>query len=777
MFDQPGRIEESRMSIVGDIKNVIETLRALYSQVLAIAVEEVDIELSFIALGGERKLSSNLKIQSSVHKLSNRLGDSFRAVVLFQKCLEKHLQVSYQAILTGSLVDNAALAIEAQNCLDSTAPSRSGNHERFQLMPKDYDFGNIEHHLETHHSLSLNDVESIYPCSLMQENLYIGQKMGGPSLYQTTSVYQVPSSYDLDQIRCAWQHVVDRHQTLRTIYVESSDSSSSRLLDAVVLAKTAGKVVAGTSDERDRILTGESIKTPETGRSTCHQVTVFPDAGLEDGWRLLKLELNHITVDASSMVVVIEELGQALQGRLSLKNPPTGYGKYIEYLQSHTDENRALDYWIEYLDGVQPCYFPSLSDNGKHQVGSSELIDVPLSFDLPQIRQFCQDSNITVATAIQAAWAELLHIYTDEPDVCFGYLCSGRGLPIPGVTSIVGPMMNLMVCRVRDIGNKFLQELVGTIRDDFGAALANQTFSLRNVQRILGNSESKLFNTIVNTFYGPSKLIDDSDQLIKLISSHNASDLDIVVKALYTDVALRIRLAYSSTTLSPSMAKHVAHTFGAVLDRMVMTSEMSSCTISRFLTASPFDMQKMCSWNDQNLVLPDSHPVCVHDLIQSTARKHPTRPAIHAWDGGNMDYETFDKASSALAHAIIQRGIGVRKYIALCFEKSKWYSVALMGVLKSGNAFVPLDLSNPEQRMRKIMDQLRVANQKESLIICSPNLAERCALLAQHTIVLDHHMLHELLRIDFTGTVPPTTKLSDPAYVIYTVRKTTNCLY
>lgn len=763
------------MSIIGDNKDVIETLRALYSQVLAIAVEEVHMELPFIALGGEQKLSSNLKTQLIFQKLSNRLGDSFRAVVLFQKCLEKHLQVSYQAILSGSLVDNAALAIEARTCLDSTAASRSGNHEKFQLMPKDYDFGNIEHHLETHHSLSLDDVEAIYPCSLMQENMYIGQKMAGPSLYQTTSVYQVPSSYDLDQIRCAWQQVVDRHQTLRTIYVESSDSSSSRLLDAVVLAKKAGKVVAGTSDERDRILAGESINTPENGRSTCHQVTVFPDAGMEVGRRLIKVELSHITVDASSMVVVIEELGQALQGRLPLKSPPTGYGKYMEYLQSNTDENRALDYWIEYLDGVQPCYFPSLSDNGKHQIGSSELIDVPLSIDLAQIRRFCQTSNITVATAIQAAWAEVLHIYTNEPDVCFGYLCSGRGLPIPGVTNIVGPMMNLMVCRVRDIGNKFLQELVGTIRDDFGTALAHQSFSLRNVQRVLGNSESKLFNTIVNTFYGPSKLIDDSDQLIKLVSSHNASDLDIVVKALYTDAELRIRLAYSSTTLSPGMARHVSHTFGAVLDRMVMATEMSSCIISKFLTASPFDMQKMYCWNDRNLFSPDSHPACVHDLIQLPARKHPRRPAIHAWDG-NMDYETFDKASSAMAHAIIQRGIGVGKYIGLCFEKSKWYSVALLGVLKSGNAFVPLDLSNPDQRMRKIMDQLRAANEKESLIICSPNSAERCALLAQHTIVADHHMLHDFLPIDFTDTVPLKAKPSDPAYVIYTVCETTKSL-
>lgn len=683
------------------------------------------------------------------------------------------MQISYHAILSQPLGENAALANETQETLISVDSASGNRNEVFQLMPKDYDFAKIDEVLKKHQGLGVEDVEDIYPCSLMQENMYIGQKMGGASLYQTTSVYRVPSSYTLDRIRIAWQQVVNRHQTLRTVYVETSDSGSGRLLDAVVLAKIAGNVVAGTSDERDAILAGNSTYESKVGRGTCHQVTVFPETVLEADTRLLKLTLDHITVDATSMVVVVEELGQALQGLLTLKGPPTGYGKYIEYLQRHTDENRALDYWIEYLDGVRPCQFPALNENGNNHAGSSELIQVPLAISLPQLREFCHNSRITVATAVQAAWAQVLHTYTDEPDVCFGYLCSGRGLPIPGVTSVVGPMMNLMVCCIRDIENNLLQELLDRIRDDFNTALPYQCFSLRNVQRILGNSESKLFNTIVNTFYSPSRLADDSDQIIKHVSSHNASDLDIVVKALYTDVDFKVRLAYSSTALSASMAEHVAHTFGTILDRMVTTANGPSCKVSKMFTASPYDIQMISSWNEQTASPIDIQPICVHDLIQLTARKYPSQPAIHAWDG-HMDYETFDKASTLLAQWISRQSIGTNQSIPLCFEKSKWYSVALLAVMKSGNAFVPLDLSNPDQRMRKIIDQLGKTDQKESLIICSRNLAGRCASLARHTIVLDQELLQYLLSVDPTGVSLPTTKLSDPAYVIYTVSRLHN---
>lgn len=761
------------MSTTDDNNGIVDTLRTLYSQVLGIAIEEVDPDLSFIALGGNTRGPIAVETQCGDHHLNFQIGDSFRAVVLFQRCLEKHLQISYHAILSQPLVENAALANETQETFVSVDSASGDRHEIFRLMPKDYDFTKIDEYLKEHHGLSVEDMQDIYPCSLMQENMYIGQKMGGASLYQTTSVYRVSSSYTLDHIRSAWQQVVDRHQTLRTVYVETSDSNSGRLLDAVVLAKMAGNVVAGTSDERDAILAGSPINKRQVERGICHQVTVFPETTPEADMRLLKLTLDHITVDATSMVVVVEEFGQALQGLLSLKDPPTGYDKYIEYLQLHTDENRALDYWIEYLDGVRSCQFPALNENGENQAGSSELIDVPIVTSLAQVRQFCHNSRITVATAVQAAWAQVLQIYTDEPDVCFGYLCSGRGLPIPGVTSVVGPMMNLMVCCIRDIRNNLLKELVDKIRDDFNTALPHQCFSLRNVQRILGNSESKLFNTIVNTFYGPSRLADDSDQIIKHVSSHNASDLDIVVKALYTDVDLKIRLAYSSSTLSASMAKHVAHTFGAILDRMVAVADGTSCKVSKMVTASPYDTQMISSWNEQSNRPADIQPTCLHDMISLTARKYPTHPAIHAWDG-HMDYSTFDMASTALAQWITRQGIGTNNSIPLCFEKSKWYSVAVLAVMKSGNAFVPLDLSNPDQRMRKIIDQLGKADRNNSLIICSRKLAGRCALLAQQTIVLDEQLLQELLAMNLSDNSLPTTTLSDTAYVIYTVSELEN---
>lgn len=88
--------------------------------------------------------------------------------------------------MSRSLTENAALATEAMESLDKDANSAASlgrdKHKRFKLKPKDYDFKNIENVLQTYHGSGLECVEHIYPCSLMQENMYIGQRMGGSSL-------------------------------------------------------------------------------------------------------------------------------------------------------------------------------------------------------------------------------------------------------------------------------------------------------------------------------------------------------------------------------------------------------------------------------------------------------------------------------------------------------------------------------------------------------------------------------------------------------------------
>lgn len=691
----------------------------------------------------------------------------------------------------------------------SKATSDVVTHSTFDSRGQGYDLPNIEAKLKIL-GLTMDYVENVYSCSPIQENIYIARQMGSPNLYWTQSIYEIQPLYTCSQIRDAWLEIMQRHEVLRTLYIETSDKTSEHILEAVVLSRQAAEASLitiidqrGDFDRKPVPLEGCFGVKPHV----YHQITISTGTTIEGNTRtLITIDLDHMIVDLSSLVIVIDEFGQALQGQLPSEPWPTGYAKFIHYLGFGTKEDQAMDYWIEYLESTKPCIFPLFGEDGSEAAqynhvqrgGSAESINISLMTSLARIRKFCQRMRITVATAIVATWAQVLHIYSGQDDVCFGHISSGRDLPVPGITEIVGPVMSLLVTCVRDMAEKSIQELVATIRDDYANALSHQCFSLRKIQRILGNNDAPLFNTVVTTMYNPQSSQDYKRKWpLKFVASHNASEYDVVFKAVYTEVDLKARLAYSSKALSHSMATHVAQTFASVLDRMVdsvlMLPKMFSGSdapssqplprVSEMVKASTYDIQQIYTWNKQSQCgkyrqdvlqkeISSPLPLTITRMIMDTAHRQSDAPAIYAWDG-RMSYSELDTASTTMARLITAAGNCTASsepldYIPICFEKSKWYSVALLGVLKSGKAFVPLDLdNNPEDRVRSMLTRLN----DPKLIVCSSQNAAKCSRLAKSVLVCDEHISGEKnSQNDLSNVNLAQSRPSDPAYVIFTVR-------
>ncbi|KAK1505403.1 peptide synthetase [Colletotrichum abscissum] len=726
----------------GTTQVIFSQLRTFISNILTIPVENIEDMSSFVTLG----------------------GDSFKAVHLYQKCAEQGLGVRFQDLLHRSLKEVASLAFSNQAGCSSTEQLRQGD-GIFPQMPPDYDFARIFHELREKHNVSDDAVEDVYPCSPMQESMYIGQKMVSKRLYRTRGLFETEAEFDLDHFQTCWNDIIHRHQTLRTVYVETSDTTSGRLLDAVVLkSKPEPLVIDHVKDLeeiRRQFANGDLGTVNADEERHQHQIIAYVDIQ-NPGRVLFQMDLNHLTVDGSSLMIIVDELVKGLQGSRLLSQAP-GYERYIDYLQTQTDEDGALDYWVDYLDGTEPCSFPVMNDNQAGGAGSFHVSEMPLDVGLDDIRVFCQKHNATISNVLQAVWALVLHAYTGDPDICFGYLSSGRSLPIPGVSQIVGPMMNLLVCRVGGINNMSLQGLLHTIREDFLNALPHQCFSIGKVQRILGTNETKLFNTIVTSYYSPSMSDATGSTFFRLLSSHNASDFDIVLKVVYSDSEIQVRLAYSTATLSSAMASNVSHTFSSVLSRLIEMDDVQA-TIATTTAISRWDMQQVATWNSRmHAPLPGPRLTCIHRLIENQVRLQPDAQAVHAWDG-HMTYKELNEAASIVAQEILQRGIGPGAFIALCFEKSKWYSVALLGVLKSGNAFAPVDISNPENRRQEILQQLAIST-ATGLAICSKQQAPSIK-----------HLVGQVLQLDLDQATPkkdhtiplPSISPDSPAYVIFT---------
>lgn len=347
----------------------------------------------------------------------------------------------------------------------------------------------------------MNEIEDIYPCSPIQEGMLVSQaKM--PGHYNTKFTFEAISPdggvVDTGRLKRAWADVVDRHAMLRTVFIEGATLECA--FAQVVLKRYDVNLAA--------VEQGNNPVIPR-GRPA-HQFTVSqPD----DGHVECQLDINHILIDGASLPIILRDLVQAYQGALPAGRGPLYYD-YIAYLSSYHQES-ALAYWRETLAGLEPCHFPRLPDAvSEESLLSLRTIHLDLGHLAADAQEFCATHNVTLSNVIHAAWAVLLRSYTGSEDVCFGYLTSGRDIPLARVEDTLGPFINVLTARLAVHPGATMNDLVTAAKDAHVRALPHQSCSLAKVQHELGMAGNRaLFNTAVSV---QARLNEDQSQEAEL---------------------------------------------------------------------------------------------------------------------------------------------------------------------------------------------------------------------------------------------------------------------
>jgi amino acid adenylation domain-containing protein len=175
---------------------------------------------------------------------------------------------------------------------------------------------------------------------------------------------------------------------------------------------------------------------------------------------------------------------------------------------------------------------------------------------------------------------------------------------------------------------------------------------------------------------------------------------------------------------------------------------------------SPSDQLQILNWNKAPI---SSVNACIHELILQRCQQHPDRIAVSAWDG-ELTYEQLDRHSAALAHLLHEYAIGPEIFIPICFEKTRWTVVAILGILRAGAAFVLLDPSYPVQRLGDIFQEVAAP-----FLIATISCAKIASELSSKVIIIDGESwtpsgagIEPLL-----GNRPPV-KPSNAAYAVFT---------
>jgi hypothetical protein len=206
-----------------------------------------------------------------------------------------------------------------------------------------------------------------------------------------------------------------------------------------------------------------------------------------------RFDVCHTLYDVYSLFILLQDVTDVYLGQTLPDARP--FSEVIRHIQT-TPKSQTVGFWTQFLRGVKVCQFPVLLQSSI----DTQLQDDHGAIFLPQdaLREatsFCQRNNITRSVFIHIAWALVLSHYTGLDQVCFGYMASGRDVPVEGIKRICGPLANLVVSRM-DL-RRPLGELLKSVGPMLKEHRRHQQTPLAEVRHSLGISE-RLFNTAVN---------------------------------------------------------------------------------------------------------------------------------------------------------------------------------------------------------------------------------------------------------------------------------------
>lgn len=593
------------------------------------------------------------------------------------------------------------------------------------------------------HDASL--VEDVYHSSPMQEGLLLSQSSSNSrgGTYVLNYIWEfVPhaSSFiqvDIERLSRAWNLVVQRHPALRTAFVSAPNGH----IDQVVFRQREVHIERETIRDirqQDLLSTASSLVDHDPLRPQ-YQLTLVETA--DGGQQFLKLAIHHTIFDGESAPVLAREIAAAYDEQLRLRQPqPVPYVSLIKYL-AERDGASALAYWKDQLSGAIPCHFPTLTEGTASKDAEAgavtdsadryELHAIELDQSPATLQKACSRAGITLSTLFLTTWALVLRAYTGQESVSFGFLASGRDAPIPGIESVIGPVLNMLISHAVVKASSTPQEIAIGIQKSFVQSLSHQFTPLAEIHRELGQTKKSLFNTVLSYQRTLSQRRGSSQGTFDLerIGGQSKTEYGITLNVNVSEEDIRVIFKYWTTALSQTFAIRVADTFRAILNSIVQEFDTP---LERIDLLSHSDSRDITAWGDGGRAEATK---CIHTLVKQHAIESPDGVAIRSWDA-TLTYAELDAVASGLAYNLREKGngIGPDVRVPILAPRSAWAIIGLLAVLKAGWAGFVVDPSASDEELEE-----HLSYAEPHIILTTNELVDKAEKLGSfsHVVALD----------------------------------------
>ncbi|BAY48347.1 McnC protein [Scytonema sp. HK-05] len=642
------------------------------------------------------------------------------------------------------------------------------------------------------------------PLSFAQQRLwFLDQLVPNNPFYNVPAAFRLTGSLNLTALEQTFNEIVRRHEALRTTFV-ILEGQPVQVIAPILNVSLAVRdlqqlpqvVVAPTPrDQREkearRLMTQEAQRPFNLSTDPLLRVTLLR---LDEAEHILVLNMHHIVSDGWSIGVLIREIALlytafASNQRSPLPELPIQYADFAYWQRQWLQGDvlaKQLGYWQKQLEGVSMLNLPTDRPRPAAPTyrGARQFLQLPKSLS-EALETLSQQEGVSLFMTMLAAFQILLYRYTQQEDIAVGSPIANRNRS--EIEGLIGFFVNSLVLRTDLSGNPTFRSLLSRVRDVALEAYAHQDLPFEKLVEELhperNLNQNPLFQVVFALQNAPMSALELPELTLSPLpfdSETTRFDLEFHLweraskggASLTPENGLWVNnsegisgfVIYSTDLFDDSTITRMLGHFQTLLESIVAHPEQRIADLP-FLSEAERH-QLLVEWNNTKANYPQDR--CIHQLFEAQVEQNPDAlalifPDVETFHGTSLhlSYQELNIRSNQLAHYLQKLGVGEEVLVGLCVERSFDMVIGMLGILKAGGTYVPLDPTYPRERLSFMLEDAHIP-----VILTQERWVNR--LEKQNSLIIFLDKDRETIAKESEDNLTSKVTANNLAYVIYT---------
>jgi amino acid adenylation domain-containing protein len=612
--------------------------------------------------------------------------------------------------------------------------------------------------------------QEAFPASFAQQRLwFLDQLEPGTAAYNLPRAFRITGPLNVDILTRAFQIVISRHASLRTVFDSVEGEAMQIVLPKVDVIIPIVDLARCPENEREpealRIASEEGKKPFDLREGPLFRPILLR---LSQETHFLVLVMHHIVTDGWSIAVLFREVTKCYAALTAGDTPklpelPLRYTDYAQWQREYMSGDvlsREVEYWKRKLAGAQtlldlPTDHPSPAISSWHGLTEQFSMDGPI---LAKLKALAQVESSTLFMIAMAAFQSLLWRYTRQESILIGTPVAGRN--DVEIEDMIGLFVNTLVFRVDFTNNLNFRDLIRQVRSFALEAFAHQDIPFEKLVEGLVPQRSldthPLFQVMFTFQNIPKQVFEIPGLRIKEVPFEAGIAKFNLSVEVWEDSEFHCQFEYNSDLFEESTIHRMSGHFERLLAAAADNPDLSLAQIP--LMSNQERQQVLMDWNQNAADYPRS--LTLHEAFEVQVDRSPEAIAL-VFGARKWTYRQLNDEANRLAHLLIERGVKAGSRVGIFLERSAEMVVALLGVLKAGASYVPLDPTYPVERLRFLVEDASL-----SITVTHSSIKDGLPDSAHNLVALDIDSNDLSCRPTANPSIPVSS--DQRVYIIYT---------